>query len=143
MKLVFLAVLGLSSLTFAGQENAGLGPSFYNPGQIYEALNVEAVAMNPGIAGVGHFRKSVGGLACDKSTVIYPNAQPSYSCVVDETAEDFKAIYQALKVKGKLVNPGIAGRFRVVKSIGGLTCVKSQIVDHRAKVTYGCDIVKD
>lgn len=47
---------------------------------IYEALNVEEVDLNPGIAGSRRTQKSVGGLTCTKSLTIVPRAKPSYSC---------------------------------------------------------------
>ena len=54
-----------------------------NDEAIYKALNVKEVALNPGIVGASHLQKSVGGLVCTKSTVIYPNAQPTYSCALN------------------------------------------------------------
>jgi hypothetical protein len=47
---------------------------------IYESLNVEEEVLNPGIAGSSRTRKSVGGLVCEKSTIIVPGSMPSYSC---------------------------------------------------------------
>lgn len=50
---------------------------------IYEALIVEEEVLNPGIAGSSRTRKSVGGLVCEKSSVLVPGAQPHYSCVLN------------------------------------------------------------
>jgi hypothetical protein len=49
-------------------------------GAIYEALNVEEEVLNPGIAGASKTRKSVGGLVCEKSTLVVPGSLPTYSC---------------------------------------------------------------
>ncbi|MBC7466347.1 MAG: hypothetical protein H7256_10175 [Bdellovibrio sp.] len=141
MKIIFVTLLAVSSLAFGGQENAGIGYNLYNPGAIYEALNVEAVALNPGVAGVGHFRKTVGGLTCEKSTIIMPNAKPKYSCEIDQKAENFGAIYEALKAKVKVLNPGIVGAARLQKSVGGLSCIKATIVVPQAKPSYSCTMV--
>ena len=55
--------------------------SLVNAELIYKALKVKEVFMNPGIAGSSQVRKSIGGLTCDRSLVIYPGAVPSYSCI--------------------------------------------------------------
>lgn len=49
-------------------------------GAIYESLNVEEEVLNPGITGSSRTRKSVGGLVCEKSTIVVPGSMPSYSC---------------------------------------------------------------
>ena len=54
---------------------------------------------------------------------------------------DPAAIYQALKVKEKNLNPGIAGSSRLQKSVGGLVCVRSTIVVPGAVPSYVCDTV--
>ena len=47
---------------------------------IYNALNVSEVALNPGIAGLGRFSKTVGRLVCLKETLIVAKAKTNYSC---------------------------------------------------------------
>lgn len=47
---------------------------------IYNSLNVQEVALNPGIAGVGRFSKTVGRLTCLKEILIVPPFSPKYRC---------------------------------------------------------------
>ncbi len=47
---------------------------------IYQALAVKEINVNPGIAGSSKFEKSIGGLVCSKSLIIYPGAKPDYLC---------------------------------------------------------------
>lgn len=54
-----------------------------NAEEIYNALNVEAINLNPGIAGASRFEKSVGGLSCIRSLIIVPNATPEYECILN------------------------------------------------------------
>jgi hypothetical protein len=55
---------------------------------------------------------------------------------------DPSAIYGALKVKEKYLNPGIAGSSRTQKAVGGLACTKSVLIVRRAKVEYDCVIAE-
>lgn len=55
-------------------------PTKRDDAAIYNALNVEEVDLNPGIAGSRRTQKSIGGLTCTKSLTIVPRAKPSYSC---------------------------------------------------------------
>lgn len=145
MKFTMITILTvISSLAFAGHENEGIGKgSAYNAEAIYTALNVKEVAVNPGFAGVSRLVKSVGGLTCEKAVVVYPNAKPSYSCTIDQSAENFKAIYLALGVKAVAVNPGIAGVGRFVKSVGGLTCQVATLIYPKAKPSYSCEMAAE
>ncbi len=51
-----------------------------------------------------------------------------------------EAIYKALKVKAVNLNPGIVGVGRFQKSVGGLVCLREQIVVPNAKPTFECQI---
>jgi hypothetical protein len=53
-----------------------------NDGEIYEALNVKPVAINPGITGFGAMAKTVGTLTCTRRQVIYPGAPVAYACTL-------------------------------------------------------------
>lgn len=83
-----LHVLSLNVETLRGTPakfvayNKVTAPELTGDAAIYEALNVEAEVLNPGIAGSSRTRKSVGGLVCYKSIVIVPGAKPSYSCTL-------------------------------------------------------------
>lgn len=139
-----MKMLTLALLTFATVAQAGVPGSDVLRGRpvilpvnkdaqaIYEALNVEAVHLNPGVAGSGRFGKSVGGLSCEMSRVIVPNAVAHYSCTLLADGEsdevNHQAIFDALNVEPQYLNPGIAGRFRVRKQVGNLSCVTSQLL---------------
>jgi len=139
MKTIIIAILGLSSFAFAGQENQGIGHVAYNPQEIYDALTVSAVAENPGIAGVYRYVKSVGGLTCEKA-LMATQISPSYTCEIDQQTEDFGAIYNSLSVEAIQENPGFVGVYRAKKSVGGLTCESSKIVVPGAVVKYTCEM---
>ncbi len=47
-------------------------------------------------------------------------------------------IYNALKVKEVVLNPGAVGASRLQKSVGGATCVRSLIIYPGAKPSYEC-----
>lgn len=51
---------------------------------IYKALRTKVVNLNTGIAEFGHTQKSVGGLTCDASTSLAPQAKTSYVCKISE-----------------------------------------------------------
>mgnify|MGYP006898468617 CR=1 FL=1 len=61
-------------------ESVAVEQSKRDDAAIYNALNVEEVDLNPGIAGSRRTQKSIGGLTCTKSLTIVPLAKPSYSC---------------------------------------------------------------
>lgn len=138
MKTILFAIVALASVAFAGQENHGLNPS-YNAEEIYNALNVEAVPQNPGFAGQYRLLKSVGGLNCE-TYLIVGQEKPEFFCSIDNEKQNFGAIYKALNVKAEVLNPGIAGSYRAVKSVGGLTCVASKLALPKAKAKYDCQI---
>ncbi len=112
----------------------------YNPEKIYKALKVKETVLNPGIVGSSRTEKSVGGLICEKSVIIVPNAKPTYSCRTDDSQANFEAIYKAMDVKEKTLNPGIVGSSRKMKVAGGLVCIRSVIVVPNAKPQYECEI---
>jgi hypothetical protein len=70
MTLLSLMILATSP-AFAGT---------YSAKKIYNALKIEGVYLNPGIAGVSRKQKSVGGLTCIRAVVVYPNAVPTFTC---------------------------------------------------------------
>ena len=138
-QLLLLTVLGFAAtLAQAGHENAGLG--FTNAGDqaIYKALNVEEIDLNPGIAGVGRFGKIVGGLKCERSQIVVPNAQVNYDCAYDVENSDDQAIYESLNVEAEILNAGIAGVSRTRKSVGDLTCYSSLLIYPGAETSYSC-----
>lgn len=51
--------------------------------EIYNALNLTPVHLNPGIVGATRLEKAVGGLSCIEETIIVPNAEPTYSCTYE------------------------------------------------------------
>lgn len=83
-------VAGLSVLEINSVAARGGKKSFYaygneklninNDEAIYNALNVKEVVLNPGITGASRTQKSVGGLVCEKTLIMVPNAVPTYSC---------------------------------------------------------------
>lgn len=133
MKLFALGLVALAASSYA------TAASKNSAKQIYEALSVKEVNVNPGIAGSSNLEKSVGNLTCNKMTVIYPNAKPSYICSLGQN-NNAKAIYNALNVKEVNVNPGIAGSYRLQKKVGGLVCEKSAIVVPNARPEYICSL---
>ena len=133
MKLFALAFISLisSNIVVAGTNTSSKA--------IYNALTVRAVNVNPGILGSSRLEKSVGNLTCTMSTVIYPNAKPSYGCSLGQNNNP-KAVYNALNVKEVNMNPGIAGSYRLQKAVGGLVCEKSAIVVLNARPEYMCSL---
>lgn len=50
---------------------------------IYEALDVIEESLNPGIAGAYNIQKSIGGLICQKSRLILPDAPEVFACLLE------------------------------------------------------------
>ena len=139
MKQLLLAVLGFAaSVAQAGHENAGIGTPRGGDEAIYESLMVEAIYLNPGIAGVGRFGKYVGGLACERSQVIVPDAPIYYSCTFESYAEGDEAIYESLNIAEEVLNAGIAGSSRTRKAVGDLTCYRSMLIFPGSVPSYSC-----
>lgn len=127
--LVFIVSILASSVVFAdGAE------------QIYNALDVEEVALNPGIVGASRTEKYVGGLSCIRSLIIVPDAEPTYDCTLEEKNLLSEEIYNALDVEEVALNPGIVGASRTEKSIGGLSCIRSLIIVPDAEPTFECTL---
>lgn len=117
--------------------------------QLYEAINVQEVDArqvdergNPSL-GAMIMEKSVGGLKCRKTTVVVPNAVPSYFCMMS-SASDATLIYKALDVRefdprplDSRGNPPL-GAIVTAKTIGKLTCTKSVATVPRPKPKYSC-----
>ncbi len=127
---------------FAISATASASASKYNAEEIYSVLNVKEVALNPGIVGASRTQKSVGGLTCIRSRVVYPGAKAKFECQVNEKKENFEAIYKAMKVKEVALNPGIVGASRTLKQAGGLSCIRSLVIYPNAKPTFECDIAE-
>jgi hypothetical protein len=53
---------------------------------------------------------------------------------------DPSAIYGALKVKEKYLNPGIAGSSRTQKAVGGLVCIRSLLALPQAVPSFECQV---
>ncbi len=106
-----------------------------NAKEIYEALKVKAVNLSPRYGSV-EFQKSVGGLVCTNN---YSFGGGTYKCTLRQNNNSEK-IYEALTVKPKHLNPGIAGSYRLGKLVGGLECVKSGVVYHSDEPEYTCTL---
>lgn len=55
----------------------------YNAEEIYSALDVVEVDLNPGIVGASRTEKAVGGLSCIRELIIVPNAVPAFDCTLN------------------------------------------------------------
>lgn len=132
----------------ASREAASLGAN-NNKELIYNALNVPEkdgrLVDSQGRHSVGAMilMKSVGGLTCRKTTVVVPNAIPTYECAAASKWND-AAIYKALNVPEEDIRPrddrGMpsVGMMMMGKSVGGLTCRKDTVVVPNAKAKYSC-----
>jgi len=129
-KKLVLAITLLSSTIAFAQTDA----------DIYSALVVEEVNPHPGLVGAVHLEKAVGGLVCTKSTVVYPGAQSSYVCSLNEENNDAKEIYAALDAEEYDPSPGAVGAVNVAKSVGSLVCTKSTAVYPGAKARFSCQL---
>lgn len=109
---------------------------------IYDALRVQEMNITPeGLLGSVTFEKAVGGLSCQKVSVVVPNAVPAYSCSILLENRDDGAIYGAIDIQEVNVTPeGLAGSTTWEKSIGGLACQKSRVVYPGATPSYSCSV---
>ncbi len=81
MKLLLLILF--SGLTSFAQTQQSLASVTGDSAQkIYEALNVDENHLNPGALGASVYEKSIGGLTCRRSQIVYPGAQQSFKCVL-------------------------------------------------------------
>lgn len=137
MKSLVLVLLSLTTFAQAGVPGSDLfrgRPSIQSVNleaqKIYDALNVEAVEVNPGIAGSMRLRKAVGGLTCEMSRVVVPNVVTYYNCELANEVEgvNHEAIFEALNVEAVHLNPGFAGKFRVRKVVANLSCTMSELL---------------
>jgi len=126
----------ISALTTIQPAHAGSGDE-----SIYQALKVAEVnATPPNSLGAALHEKSVGGLVCRKSLVVYPNAKPQYECLLSNQA-DAQAIWDALGIPEKNSTPqGMMGAATFKKTIGNLECEKSQGVYPGAKPSFQCSL---
>lgn len=141
---IMLLILGMGLIANAsGHENFGTGLKQYNPQAIYKALKVQEVFVNPGIVGSRKSVKSIGGLNCTREEAIVLNPIPTYYCEIDQTLQNFEAIYNSLKkVKENVLNPGAVGVRQTEKFVGGLLCTRELIVVPNAIPTYNCQILE-
>ena len=98
-----LGITGMTSSAFAGGVDGGetLPPPFRtasSPEGIYEALSISEVRVSD-IEGSETLEKAVGGLTCQKMTLVLPHAVPQYSCWLSLVSEDDSEIYKSLDVK--------------------------------------------
>jgi hypothetical protein len=133
--LVVIVSFALTSAAIAGQTTDDPNQDLYN------ALGVKEVDMNPpNLAGSSHFRKSVGGLVCSMTSVVYPGAKPKYDCKFEKNVEkNPQAIYQVLNAKEVDVSGDTEGSTRKIKSAGGFVCTETIVISSRkVKETYSC-----
>lgn len=131
MKKLLIALLSLSSLSAFAQ-------SSLDAQGIYESLNAQEQDVSVG-EGASKFQKAVGGLTCTKSQVVYPGAQPQYSCAFDTKYLDAEQIYEALNIDAKDVSVG-EGVSKFEKSLAGMKCTLSQVIYPGAKAKYACSL---
>jgi hypothetical protein len=134
MKSLTLSILLLNSIASFAQDST--------PNQVlYESLIIKAVDTRPpGTVGATYLEKSIGGLICSVTRVVYPGAKPEYDCRFDKkVAPNYQAIYDALDAKE--VNPrdkSSDGSSYKQKFVGGLLCSVTQTVTPDAKRAYNC-----
>jgi hypothetical protein len=105
--------------------------------KIYKALNAEETVVDEGMVGARKTKKEIGGMVCLKTTVVHPNAKPSYSCAL-RNDYDAKKVYDALDAKEELQNSRTVGSATFVKKVGPLVCSKSQAVVPNPVPSYSC-----
>jgi hypothetical protein len=128
--LTFVLVIS-STFAFAGQK-ASLKAT-------YEALNVTASLVNPGIGGGSRLEKKIGNLSCSMTTSILAEMKTDYSCHLEQNNQP-KKIYQALNTKEIAVNGGIGIASKLVKTAGPLTCSKSVSILGGSPAEYSCSL---
>lgn len=142
MKKMILSTCALVFLTVAAHAS-GL--------DLYEAMNVPEVDARPvndeGIPSVGAaiVSKTISGLKCVKTTVVYPGAKPTVSCTFTSPA-DAETIYNSLLLQEMDGRPTdghghpVDGVGILVKSADGFNCKKIQVVYPGAKPKYSCSV---
>jgi tRNA threonylcarbamoyladenosine modification (KEOPS) complex Pcc1 subunit len=123
--------------------------SEYSAEAIYEALAVIAEDPRPLVDGMPPMgamvlQKSVGGLACRKSTVFSPGGRTKIVCQLNEEA-NAEAIYEALnleEVDARPVSDGMPSLGAMIweKAVGGLACRKVQVVYPGAPKKFSCSL---
>ncbi len=111
----------------------------YNAEEIYSALDVVEVDLNPGIVGASRTEKAVGGLSCIRELIIVPDAIPTFDCAISK-ANSAEEIYSALDVVEVDLNPGIVGASRTEKAVGGLSCIRELIIVPNAVPAFDCTL---
>ena len=127
----------MKKVFFAGLLLVSANAFAYNAEDIYNALDVVAVDLNPGIAGSSRTEKAVGGLSCIRELIIVPDAVPSFDCMMSKAISS-EEIYNALDVVEVNLNPGIVGASRTEKAVGGLSCIKELVIVPEAVPSYDC-----
>ena len=107
--------------------------------EIYEALDVPAVNLTPGMAGAFNFGKSIGGLSCIKEGVVYPGAEASYTCTLEEPM-DAQKIYDALNIEEIYddYDGDLFGFYEERKEVGNLSCKKESMNWRGTKPRFSC-----
>lgn len=112
MKKVLFAIILLASGAAAASSGAE---------SIYNALNVKEKKVEAALAQMVN-DKSVGGLSCVEINLAINEAK--YACTLNAKNVDEMAIYSALNVEEKIL-PAARTELSYEKSVGGLTCVKT------------------
>ena len=121
-----------------------------NSDQLYCAIQAPEVDARPvfgGMPGDGAeiLSKSVGGLTCTKTQVIYPGAMPTFKCKLSSKGMNPELIYHSLSVSEVDARPRINGEPEVgaeifAKRIGGLECAKTTYVHPNARPKFECSV---
>jgi hypothetical protein len=135
------SLFAVGSMAHAETLTLGVGTEQKNQ-EIYEALSAPEQSGSPSL-GAETSVKSVGGLTCQKTTIVAPGANSKYSCAASSLM-DAKSIYEALNVDEKDVvrrdrngNPSL-GSVITAKRTSGLQCRKMTVVVPGAKPNYVC-----
>ncbi len=107
--------------------------------EIYNALEVQAVDLTPGMAGAYKFEKKVGGLSCIKTGVVYPGAEASYTCSLGNHV-DAQKIYDALNTEETYddYDGDLYGFYEERKEVANLSCKKESMNWRGTKPRYSC-----
>lgn len=111
---------------------------------IFNALGVEAMVWNPnGTAGyMLTMIKTAGAITCAETMTIIPEDEPVFNCDLkgDATSQEYEAVYGALVVPETVLNPGMGGKSRLEKAVGGLSCLRELLATHEAQPSYFCEL---
>ena len=132
-----LPVVGLIVLTVSGIANAEVTGA--DAREIYDALNIPEVRVSIGRMGINVFSKSVGGLDCTRTRVVYPVAESKYSCELKAEKND-REIYENLGVEEIPISADSDLESFELKTVGGLDCEKKQAKTPLATIHFNCSL---